>query len=250
MLKKLLVQVVFFLAACGAAISGAAAQCNSGNGLNLFWRGGSGNFNDPAKWEVGFIGSGISPCQLPRSGDNVTFPASAFASAATITVNQNASCATMYWEAGAAVAPTITGSTSINLDIYGDFRLAANTNFNFNGNLRFKSVAAAGTVHNIQTLGKTLTLYQFVIEANADVEYRLSDALNVSRAGASIYSGGSIFLNSGTFNTNGKTVRAEGFTSKTNNPTRKLNISNSKIEVVRNDRYDGMQWTARTALLT
>ena len=83
-----------------------------------------------------------------------------------------------------------------------------------------------------------------MIEANADVEYRLSDALNVSRAGASIYSGGSIFLNSGTFNTNGKTVRAEGFTSKTNNPTRKLNISNSKIEVVRNDRYDGMQWTA------
>lgn len=244
MLKKLLVQFVFFLAAWGATVSGAAAQCDSGNGLNLFWRGGSGDFNDPTKWDVGFVGSGVAPCQVPRSGDNVTFPAVVFNSPATITVSQNASCATMYWEPGAAVAPTITGSTSVNLDIYNNFVLASNTNFNFNGNLRFKSVAPAGAVHDIQTSGRNLTLYSFVIEPSSDVEYRLLDELNIFRAGLSTYSGGSIFFNSGYFNTNANRVRAEGFTSITGNANRRLNIAYSQITVVRNDHFDGDEWAA------
>jgi hypothetical protein len=222
MFKNLLACFMFLLSAWGAMPASVMAQCDSGNGLNLFWRGGSGDFNDPAMWEVG-LGSGISPCQVPRSSDNVTFPAAVFNSPATITVSQNASCATMLWENGAAVAPTITGSTSVNLDIYGSFVLSNTTNFNFNGNLRFKSVTPSG-YHEIQTSGRNLTLYSFVIEPIDGVEYRLLDELNIYRAGTSTYSGGSIFFNSGKFSTNAQRVRAEGFTSITNNPNRILDI--------------------------
>jgi hypothetical protein len=241
--KTLLFIAFYFL----SFLANSFGQCNSGNNLSLFWRAGSGDFNDPNRWEVGAVGSNISPCQSPRSGDDVTFPASAFAVATTITVNQNANCNIMYWQPGAAIAPVFTGTASVNLDIYGSLELATNLTFNFNGNLRFKSVAAAGMVHDIQLQNKDLYLYSFVIEPSSDVEYRLLSELRLFRPtgpGTSAFTGGSIFFNSGHFNTNAQKVRAEGFTSITGNAGRKLNISGSQIEVVRNDRFSGLEWTA------
>lgn len=223
------------------------AQCDSGNGLDLFWRLGSGNYNDPNKWDVGFLGSGVAPCQAPRSEDNVYFPASSFPSATTITVDINSNCRDMIWQAGAAGTARLLGtSLSTSLDVYGDFALSTQVVWDFDGELRFKSIRPAGTVHTISTAGRRILVERFVIEPTNVVEYRLTDDLYVDdylqATGNNL--GGQIVFNSGFFNTNGRSLRADNFSSQSGNVQRRLDIRNSRLELCRNDRFAGTAWTA------
>ncbi len=223
------------------------AQCDSGNGLDLYWRAGSGNFNDPTRWEVGSAGSGVEPCQAPRSEDNVFFPAASFPSATTITLDINSNCRDMIWEAGALSTARLLGaSLSTSLDVYGDLALSTQVIWDFDGELRLKSVRPAGTVHTIQTAGRRILVERLVIEPTNVVEYRLVDDLYVDDhlQATNNNLGGQIAFNSGFFNTNGRSLRADNFSSQSGNAQRRLDIRNSRVEMTRNDRFGGTAWTA------
>ncbi len=229
----------FFLI-CFLPLARISAQCADAQNLNLYWVGvnGSGDFNNPAHWRVDSVNSTQEPCQSPRSSDNVFFMAASFpAPNAIVDVPANASCYNMSWEAAipAAQAPRLRGTNiNVNLDIHGSMTLASAMQWLFSGNLRFKSVQPAGTVHSITTAGRRVLVNSLVFESTNLVEYRLEDALYVDDPNqTNDYTTGQMYLNSGYFNANGFDMRLEGLTSTSANPLRGLNISGSQITLFR-----------------
>lgn len=216
------------------------AQCADAQGLDLYWVGvnGSGDFNNPAHWRVGSVSSAQEPCQSPRSSDNVYFVSASFPSVgAIVDIAANASCNNMFWEAAipAAQVPRLRCTNiNVNLDVHGGMALAAAMQWQFSGNLRFKSVQPAGTVHEITTATRRLLVNSLVFESTNLVEYRLMDNLYVDDpAQTNNYTDGQLWLNSGYLNANGFDMRLEGLTSKTNNARRGLNISGAQITLFR-----------------
>lgn len=196
---------------------------------DYYWKGGSGDYNDPSKWWLNSFGSGITALQAPISIDNVFFTAAAFTTpGSTVTINSNANCNNMTWDNAISVAnaPTVTSSSiNVNLDIYGSLALATNMQFDFQGALQFRSVDPLET---IDTKGYNMRFVSLIFNGSATTEWRLLSALRSTMA-HSYYN--NIYVRGGHFNTQGYLIDAGSFYVQPGYGTPGLTIAGSKVRV-------------------
>jgi len=166
--------------------------------LDLYWVGGSGNWNDPAHWAL--ISGGAGGACLPTSIDNVFFDANSFTSGSqTVTLvgdgNGEVNCKNMNWT-GVANTPTLAGASSVTLRIFGSLTLSPNMTYSFNGPVYF---VATTTGHTLFTGGLLLD--------NNDLHFQGSGGGWTLQDGLSLGSQ-TLYLVSGSLNTNNQPVNA------------------------------------------
>ncbi len=177
---------------------------------NLYWIGGTGNWNDQTKWSVTSGGAPVN-C-IPNALDNVFFDANSFGAAGqTVTVigdqDNTAYCRNMTWT-GATNNPTLAGASTQTLRIYGSLTLIPGISFTFAGPVYFAATE----------IGKTITTAGILLDNNhvyfdgAGGEWTLSDGLNLGDRTLYLVSGSLITnnqpVNTGLFNTIYTTARA------------------------------------------
>jgi hypothetical protein len=182
-----------------------------------YWVGGTGNWNDTARWSTSSGGAGGA--DLPRSHDDVVFDSLSNATAYTATVNAITG-------GNRCKALTISGPTS------GDVTLAGSTALFIHDDITLPATGLTRTYTGAITLsgsttGKTITtngvilLSPFVVNGEG-AEWSLSDALN------NLGTSNSMTFLRGTFNTNGYNLSAADLSSSTSS-TRTINLGASAI---------------------
>ena len=193
-------------------------------GQNLYWVGGSGNWNDKAHWSQTSGGTG-GYC-VPGPGDNVFFDAgSGFTSTnKTVTVD-NISYAHNVTFAGSAVAPTLTQSGSQTLNIYGSSVWQSGMGQINVNNIYYRHTGEAKTITSNGVITGSNFSYVYFEEENS---ISLSDDFSV----------GYLRQNAGTFNTNNYNVTI-GYNFLANNGTkpRTINLGSSVITLTHSLSY-------------
>jgi hypothetical protein len=176
-------------------------------GRDLYWIGGTGNWNDGSHWSLNSGGAAVG-C-IPTSLDNVFFDANSFPSASsrTVTVNVAGQCGNMDWT-GSLYAPVFTNNNGITVS--GSLRLI--NAMTAGGTFVFNSSTAGRT---ITTAGRTLGQMYF----NGTGSWIIQDDVTTNST---------MTLAMGTLNTNGKNITVPYFFSNTNN-TRSLVTGGSKF---------------------
>ncbi|KAF0200644.1 MAG: hypothetical protein FD170_3393 [Bacteroidetes bacterium] len=120
---------------------------------NRYWVGGSGNWNDSARWSE--TSGGAGGASVPTQADNVYFDANSFAANGTVTINAHANCLDMDWT-GLDQSVTLSNA-AFNLSIYGSLTLAAGLTWTFSGTgyLYFRAIDS-----------RTITTNGIVLRAN------------------------------------------------------------------------------------
>lgn len=168
-------------------------------GNTLYWVGGTGNWTDKQHWSTN--NDGIFPASsggcVPTPADNVIFNNNSgfTTSSRIVTLNSPSQyCRNMTW-IGALNTPTLTGSTTSVLNIYGSMVLQNNMAYTV-FETRFKAVASAET---ISTTGINIDgNFHFEGTGNWILLDNLNNTGNVNYRG--------LYFLSGTLNTNGKQV--------------------------------------------
>ena len=183
-------------------------------GLNLYWIGNGGNWNDGNRWSTT---SGGAPygCS-PRSLDNVFFDANSFSAAGqTVTINvATASCRNMNWT-GVTNIPTFASANTNTLNIHGSLTLVPGMTLTSSGFLAIVNLQATATGQTLTMAGKAFG--NFVNFNGIGGGWILQDGLTTTS---------DVFLNNGTLNTNNQTVTARMFNSNNTN-VRALNMGSS-----------------------
>ncbi len=179
---------------------------------DLYWIGGSGNWNSPTHWST--TSGGATACIIPNSLSNVHFDENSFSSnAQTVTINVNAYCKNMNWSALTQTSVQMSGSS--DLHIYGSLTMK-NTMIisNYTGALYFEGTNAGNT---ITSAGKAFTS---LVNFNGNGgEWTLQDAFVTT---------GDITLNYGTLITNNKNLTCNTFNSNNSN-VRGLTLGSSMV---------------------
>jgi len=140
---------------------------NPNPGIDLYWVGGAGDWNDPCHWTDDPLSlTGDCGC-LPNGASNVHFTAnSGFSPGDKVTVSADAYCADMDWT-GVTGEPEFFHDfdNAVNLHIYGSVTLSAGMNFNFAGVTRFRT----GSVSTIKSAGNAFQ-YTLVFEGTGTWE--------------------------------------------------------------------------------
>jgi gliding motility-associated-like protein len=180
---------------------------------NLYWVGGTGDWDDPNHWS--FTSGGPGGACVPTGADNVFFDGNSFVgNGNTVTINvENALCKNMNWT-GADGRPVFTGPMENNLRIYGSLRMINNMELAFEGDVYFESSATGNTVQT----GNHQFLHNVYFNGNGGA-WSLNDSLKVTSY---------IELVSGFLTTNNQTVICERFLSQSFFP-RQLLLGNSQI---------------------
>ena len=174
-----------------------------GNGVNLYWVGGTGNWNDPNHWS---LTSGGAPAGcMPSQGDNVFFDVNSFtASGQTVNINVTASCHNMIWNN--VNSPSLIGGSTLN--IHGSLRLAPNLSWNHSGWTYFQSRNTGNTIttngvqmRQIQFLGDGVYTGEWTLQDNLDVRYDLYTTYGSFVSGGHRVSCRSFFSNNNNVNT-------------------------------------------------
>lgn len=108
-------------------------------GLDLYWIGGAGDWNDPNHWSD--TDGGAPGTCIPNGGSNVHFTAlSGFSPGDQVTVSVDAYCGNMDWT-GVTGEPEFFHPVdgAVNLHIYDSLTLDAGMDFNFGGWVRFRT---------------------------------------------------------------------------------------------------------------
>jgi len=191
-----------------------------GAGVDLYWIGDGGSWNDPLHWSL--TSDGPSYGCIPTSNDNVFFDANSFSSTGqAVDINTEAYCKNMDWT-GALFSPSLTGWNAININ--GSLTLIVAMDVNYFGIMKFLSSNAGNT---ITSAGKLIG----GIELNGSGEYSLTDDITINWSG--------INFKNGTFNTNNYDIDITGdFTSSSSN-TRTLNLGSSVISIYNWNITDG-----------
>ncbi|MFN5417369.1 MAG: T9SS type A sorting domain-containing protein [Flavobacteriia bacterium] len=187
---------------------------------NLFWIGGSGDFNDQSKWS--YTSGGVSCNCIPTSADNVIFDANSFQNLnETITISTSVNCKNMDWSL-VTNNPTLAGTYEFELHIYGNLKFSSSMNISFEGTSFFESnvLGTLITMNNQEFKGT-------VVFNNPNGEWILQDNFFTTRG---------INLIAGTFNSNNKTVQCNNFYSTGSN-IRGLVLGNSLFLVTGDDRH-------------
>ncbi len=141
---------------------------------NLYWVGGSGNWNSTTNWSLSSGGAG-GECP-PTSIDNVFFDANSFTAAGqTVTINVEAFCRNMDWT-GVTNNPKMGGTNRLNIAgslVLSPAMTQTGTAGDFSGSVFF---TATNTGNTITMAGKTFNTVRF---AGIGGEWQLNDAMNV-----------------------------------------------------------------------
>lgn len=171
---------------------------NASSQNDLYWVGGTGDWNDSAHWS--FTSGGAGGACVPTGADNVYFDANSFTGAGdVVSINvENALCRNMDWT-GSTGTPVFAGDKANNLRVYGSLRFITDMILEFEGNAYFESSASGNTI----TTGNLL-FNQNVYFNGSGGAWSLNDSLKVERE---------ISLVSGFLTTNNQTVVCERFRS-------------------------------------
>jgi hypothetical protein len=192
---------------------------------NLYWVGGTGNYNDGTHWATS-SGGPASGC-IPTLYDNVFFDANSFSGGGqAVTINVNSACASMDWS-GASLNPILTGSLSLN--VYGSLTFISGMTNNFTGNLTFKSTSPGNT---ITCAGKTFGGHVYFDGVGGG--WTLQDALSTTTK--------NVYLVNGDLNTNGKNFTTNALMSNYNN-ARNLSLGASNVTLT-GSAFDGSSTVA------
>lgn len=151
-----------------------------------YWVGGTGNWNDTARWSTG--SGGASGASVPTSADNAIFDAASDAGAGfTVTVNVSSACAnftasavdqvmTLAGSSTLAVAGSLTWhATNFTRTYTGNITFSATTTVTINpngitlttGSVTFNGVGGVFTLGSALTVGTTTTLTNGTIDLSA-----------------------------------------------------------------------------------
>lgn len=208
--------------------SGTVTWSGAGSGINFWWVGGTGNWNDPTKWSI--VGSGGAPQSasgcLPTVKDNVYFDAASFSGTQTVTMPSgiDAYCKNLDWSAGSnqglLTAIVTTGRNNLYVNGSADFSKARGVE---------TDLVFIGTGTHTITSGTFFTYNNNFVRLAGTGTYTLAD--NFTGNPSTSY----FQHRAGSFNTNGKTLDVMEFISysfpvSTAN-LRNLDITNSIINI-------------------
>jgi len=200
---------------------------------NLFWVGGSGNWNDPARWSLTSGGPGGS-C-IPTAGDNVFFDANS-GNSITVTIDvDNAYCRNMTWT-GANGTPTLVGDKTKAMHIFGSLAFITTLRQNFQGDFYFEGANPGNT---ITSAGRIFNKDIYVAGSGT---WALTDSLSVFNT---------FYFVQGDFSTANQRVITRNVLSRENQP-RKLSLGTS-LWIMRNrdpQNYNNLEWNMNALQLT
>jgi len=191
---------------------------------NLYWIGGTGNWNNNAHWATSSGGSGGN-CP-PTRIDNVYFDNNSFsASGQIVTLNvSDANCKDMDWSGSVGRSPVFTGSILTNLHIFGSLVWGSTMSLTYLGNVSFEG---SGT---ITTNGIKIVRFAYVDCGTGT--YTLQDNFTMQFLSCWTFTP-TLNLVSGTLNTNGNAVNLYDLsinsTATSGNFT--LNLSSSVVTI-------------------
>lgn len=178
---------------------------------NLYWVGGTGDWNDPNHWSLTSGGPG-GAC-IPSGTDNVFFDANSFSGPGqTVTIDvANAYCRDIIWTT-ANFTPALVGDFDPILHIFGSMTQIEQMNYWFGGLISFEGQEPGKT---IATGNHQLNKIEFLGDGS---EWVLQDSLK-----SETY----IFLTAGTLRTNDQYVESTEFFSGNSTAFRNLILGNS-----------------------
>lgn len=174
-----------------------------------YWVGGTAIWDGTAGTKWAATSGGAGGQSVPTSADNVFFDANSGVN--TVTVSGTRDCANLTCT---GFTGTLTGTSTPNLQIYGNMTLVAGMTFNTAlATITFKSTTTGKT---ITSAGKTLSA---VIFDGVGGEWTLSDALTLNN---------NITITNGTFKTGNFNLTATGLISNNSN-TRTITLGSSTV---------------------
>ncbi|HPR57834.1 MAG TPA: T9SS type A sorting domain-containing protein [Bacteroidales bacterium] len=190
---------------------------------NLYWVGGTGNWNDITHWasESGGAGGYCLPTQL----DNVIFDDNSFIQTgqAVYVDVADAMCNNMDWSA-VTFDPTFTSlSNTYPLTIFGSLVLSPDMNFAFSGPVWFAGETPEKSGYEIKMAGNNFN--NAVYFSGDGGIWTLMDNFTIPS--------NDLYLNFGTLNTNGMEVNVRRFISDNNN-LRSLTLGSSLFSITSN----------------
>ncbi|WP_412850771.1 beta strand repeat-containing protein [Chryseobacterium sp. PMSZPI] len=190
-------------------------------GQNLYWVGGSGNWNDNTHWSNASGGTG-GYC-VPGPGDNVFFDAgSGFTTTSrTVTLDGTGYVHNIIFS-GSAVAPTFTQSGTQTLNIYGSSEWQSGmgtiniANIYYRNNNEDKTITSNGVITGLQTTSSSNGVYfEETMSISLQDDFNVNSNLNLQR---------------GTWNTNDHTVTIySDFYANSSLATKTMNLGSSNI---------------------
>jgi len=188
---------------------------NVSSGRDLYWVGGSGDWDNPQHWDIASGGPG-GHCP-PTEIDNAFFDGNSFTSNNnSVTLNiENAVCKDMDWT-GAGNAPVFYGSDTNYLRIYGSLTLITNMSLNMLGKVFFEATTGG---HSITSAGQTFLNKVYFIGRNGGWNFK-DDFTSISN----------VYQYEGNIDTEGNTIDVRGFISESTQP-RGLLLHNSNIKL-------------------
>ncbi len=178
---------------------------------DLFWVGGSGNWEDPMHWS--FSSGGPGGACVPSGADNVHFDGNSFTAAGqTVILNsENIYCKDMTW-LGATGNPSLDGIDELAMHILGSLTFIPAMQLEFGGTFHFEASEPGQTI----TSGNLFFLGEVIFDG-AGGEWTLQDNLAVNL---------SIYLQNGSLITNDQYVESYELNALDGSP-RKLALGNS-----------------------
>ncbi|PZF72758.1 T9SS type A sorting domain-containing protein [Taibaiella soli] len=205
------------------AVSGVDGDGNTGfnitaptslAGANLYWVGGTGDWNDNTHWSATSGGAG-GAC-IPFMADTVIFDSgSGLSGGKIVTTTGNTYCYNMNWVAGVGTC-TFNESGTYSLSVYGSVSL--NSSVTMNAALDFSGTVPSST---ITTNGSTLGSLTFNVRKKGTGAVTLLDNWTNLSNGVITFTGGGLILAN-------RTLSINRFTGNTNG-VRSLDISNASI---------------------
>jgi len=216
--------------AIGTSDPSAASNSVTPNGINRYWVGGSGNWdNTTTHWST--TSGGAGGASVPTATDDVYFNNSSSAGNAAYTVTivtQTANCANLTMLGPSPTNATqVTWAGSQTLNIYGNLNLSGGTagiTRTSTGNIYFESTTLGKTVN---TNGVTLASNVYFYGVGGG--WTLLSDLNIGA--------GYLYVTNGSFNSGNKNITASSFNSSTDNVrsiilgSSVLNIGNSGVNM-------------------
>jgi gliding motility-associated-like protein len=190
-------------------------------GTNLYWVGGSGNWDDPAHWS--FTSGGPGGACLPSPVDNVFFDAnSCLLANQSINLNvEYAFCQNMDWTGINLGTSFICQNADYVLSIYGSLILSSGMDYQNQGLVHFEAQKPGNVIN---PAGKTFLNHVYFKGPGG--EWLLQDAMSTGTTF-------DVYLNNGTLNTNNQALECRDFISNPDKSPRTLWLGNSSLTIHR-----------------
>jgi hypothetical protein len=228
------------------------------SGRNLYWIGGTGNWNDPQHWSLKSGGAG-GAC-APTQYDNVIFDNLSFsAEGQRVTVTAVAVCDSMTWRGTTLSACKPNFRLEANISIYGSLQLAPGMTTS-QSEMRYLYLRSTRTNESLKTSGVQITCNFFYFEGTS-AQWEIPDGLRIksdnnvtvylyfngTSAAKYIFRGAvsdvyNVYFEKGYLDLSGQTLSAASFIPYTGSGdvSRRLNIRDANISLSLDWNYNGI----------